>query len=159
MTRKSVLWVAGAGAVVIAAFVLWQVLRDGGDSSHAPEAISKMAGWLGEESECPEGVDLEASRIPVGPHGPPGTFFQIFGELPEVGALTACTGTASGFIGWFRFPSASAMEGALRRHPEMTKHEPTCTRGPELLIDSLLGYDKFFPEFCCRLGFEVHPPI
>jgi hypothetical protein len=48
------------------------------------------------------------------------------------------------------------MDGALRRHQEITEHDPTCTRGRELLIDSLLGYDKFFPEFCRRLDFEVH---
>jgi hypothetical protein len=70
--------------------------------------------------------------------------------------LTACTGTLGGFIGWFRFPSVETMDGALRRHPEITEHEPICTRGRELLIDSLLGYDRFFPEFCRRLGFEVH---
>jgi hypothetical protein len=118
--------------------------------------LARLPGWLSGEGECPEGVDLEVSRIPVGPHGPPGTFFQKFGELPEAGALAACTGTLGGLIGWFRFPSVGAMDGALRRHPEITEHEPTCARGRELLIDSLLGYDKFFPEFCRQLDFEVH---
>lgn len=147
----------GLGALAIVAIVLWLVLSGGSDRPDGPGAISKVAGWLGEESECPEGVELEASRIPVGPHGPPGTYFQIFGELPEAGALTSCTDTASGFIGWFRFRSTSDMEGALRRHPEITMHEPICTRGRELLIDSLLGNDRFFPEICRRLDFELHP--
>jgi hypothetical protein len=49
------------------------------------------------------------------------------------------------------------MDGALGRHPEISEHEPTCTRGRERLIDdSLAGYDKFFPKFCQRLGFEFH---
>ncbi len=148
----------GLGALAVVAIVLWVVLSGGSDRPDGPEAISKVAGWLREESECPEGVELAASRIPVGPHGPPGTFFQIFGELPEAGALTSCTDTASGFIGWFRFRDVPDMEGALRRHPGITKHEPTCTRGRELLIDSLLGNDRFFPEFCRRIDFEVHPP-
>jgi hypothetical protein len=141
------------GALAIAALVLWLVLAGGSDRPDGPEAISKVAGWLGEAGECPEGVELQASRIPVGPHGPPGTFFQLFGELPEAGALASCTDTAGGFIGWFRFPTTDDMDYALRRHPEIAGHEPTCTRGRELLIDSLLGEDGFFPEFCRRLGF------
>jgi hypothetical protein len=72
--------------------------------------------------------------------------------------MTACTGTAGDFIGWFRLADAQAMSGALRRRPEIAERELTCTRGSELLIDSLLGYDKFVPEYCRRLGFEFHPP-
>ena len=159
MTRRKLQWLAGAGVLVVAAAVLlWHALDRGSDTPDGPEAIAKVAGWLRDGGECPDGIDFEVSRIPVGLHGPPGTFFQIFGELPEVGALTACTDAASGFIGWFRFPSAEAMDGALRRHPEITRNELTCTAGAELVIDSLLGYDKFVPGWCRKLGFTVHPP-
>jgi hypothetical protein len=157
MSRNRGLLALGACALIVAV-VLWLTLHRGSDRPDGPEAISKVAGWLEGESECPEGIEFEVSRIPVGPHGPPGTFFQRFGELPEVGGLTSCTGTASGFVGWFRFPSARAMQGALRRHPEITEHELTCTRGSELLVDSFLGYDKFVPEWCRDLDFAVHKP-
>jgi hypothetical protein len=139
------------------AIVLWLLFSGGSDRPDGPEAISKVAGWLREDTECPEGVELEVSRIPVGPHGPPGTFFQLFGELPEAGALTSCTDTIGGFIGWFRFPNAADLKGAMRRHSEIAWAESTCTRGRELLIDALLGNDRFFPEYCRRLDFELHP--
>jgi hypothetical protein len=109
------------------------------------------------EGECEE-LGIEASPIPVGPHGPPGTLFQMFGELPEVGALASCGGL-NGFVGWFRFSSARAMHAALSRHPELTEHEITCTHGTELLIDSLFGYPySRVPGYCRKLGFLVHKP-
>jgi hypothetical protein len=157
MDRKELVWPGGVAAVVVVALVLWLTLDHGGDTSHAPAAITKVADWMREEDECVS-VDVEASPIPVGANGPPGTFFEMFGELPEVGALAGCE-VASGFIGWFRFGSAAAMRAALRRHPELTSHELTCTKGDQLLIDSLLGYDKMVPEYCRRLGFEVHRPM
>jgi hypothetical protein len=159
VTKTRLIRLGVVAAVVVVAVVLWRVLDGGSDRPAGPEAISKVAGWLDESGECPEGIDFEVSKIPVGPHGPPGTFFQLFGRLPEAGALTACTNTLGGFVGWFRFPSAKAMEGALRRHPEIAEAELTCTRGSELLIDSILGNDKFVPEDCRRLGFKVHPAV
>jgi hypothetical protein len=146
--------IAAAIAAVVAAFIVWEA--NSGLDLHGPAALVKVAGWLGEEGECFDGVELESSRIPVGPHGPPGTFFQTFGELPEAGALASCRETVDGFIGWFRFASAKDMLGALRRHPEITEHEMTCIDGRELLIDSLLSYDKFVSEDCRNLGFRVH---
>jgi hypothetical protein len=72
--------------------------------------------------------------------------------------LADCGGL-NGFVGWFRFKSAQAMDGALRRHPELTEHEITCTRGSELVIDSLFGYPYGrVPGYCRRLGFSVHKP-
>jgi len=49
---------------VIVAVVLWLTLRGGSEGPAGPEAVSKVAGRFREETECPEGVDLEASRIP-----------------------------------------------------------------------------------------------
>jgi hypothetical protein len=156
--RKRALWLGGVGAVVAVAVAVWLASRGGDDPTVGkPAAIAQVGRWMEAGGECEE-FAIEASPIPVGPHGPPGTFFQIFGEQPEVGALTGCGGL-NGFVGWFRFPDARTMDAALGRHPELTAHEITCTRGSELLIDSLFGYpEKLIPGYCRRLGFEVHRP-
>jgi hypothetical protein len=96
--------------------------------------------------------------IPVGPHGPPGTFFQTFGELPESGALASCSERIGGYVGWFRFASAEAMDGALDRHPEMTELRQTCTHGRELLTASWVDSRTFDSEYCSRIGFAVFSP-
>jgi hypothetical protein len=152
-------WAVGFAGVIVIAVIAWSVLRGGDEdaSPNAPAVISQVASWMGAESGCEE-LEVEASPIPVGPHGPPGTFFQMFGELPEVGALSDC-GALNGFVGWFRFKTARAMDGALRRHPELTKHEIACTHGSELVIDSLFGYlYSRVPGYCRQLGFSVHEP-
>jgi hypothetical protein len=144
--------------VVVAAAVVWLVSSGGDDPTEGkPAAIAQVGRWMEGSEECEE-FAIEASPIPVGPHGPPGTFFQLFGETPEAGALTGCGGL-NGFVGWFRFPDAKTMDAALARHPERTADEITCTRGSEMLIDSLFGHPaKLVPEYCRRLGFAVHRP-
>jgi hypothetical protein len=112
------------GALVIVAVVLWLTLHGGSDGPDGPETISKVAGWLSGEGECPEGVDLEASRIPVGPHGPPGTLFREFGELPEAGALAACTGT----LGGSSDGSASRVSGRWTEPCDAIRRSPSTTR-------------------------------
>jgi hypothetical protein len=139
---------------IAAGIVVWRTSR-GGSDLHGPSAMVQAATWLEEEEGCPGEMDLRASRIPVGPHGPPGTFFETFGELPESGALASCSERIGGYIGWFRFASAEAMDGALNRHPEMTELRQTCTHGRELLTASWVDSRTFDSEYCRRIGFAV----
>lgn len=140
--------------VVVAGIVVWRT-GGGGPDLHGPAAMVKAATVLEEEEGCPGEMDLQTSRIPVGPHGPPGTFFQTFGELPETGALASCSERIGGYIGWFRFAGAKAMDGALSRHPELTDDRQTCTHGRELLTASWVDSGTFDAEYCRRLGFAV----
>jgi hypothetical protein len=140
--------------VVAAGIVVWRTSQ-GGPDLHGPSAMVQAATWLGEEEGCSGEMKLQTSRIPVGPHGPPGTFFQTFGESPEAGALAACPEAIGGYIGWFRFTSAKAMDGALDRHPEMTELRQTCTHGRELLTASWVDSRTFDSEYCGRVGFAV----
>jgi hypothetical protein len=140
-------------AVAVGA-VVWRTSR-GGHDFHGPSAMVQAATWLEEEEGCRGEMDLQTSRIPVGPQGPPGTFFQTFGELPESGALASCSERIGGYIGWFRFASTEAMDGALDRHPEMTELRQTCTHGRELLTTSWIDSRTFDSEYCHRIGFAV----
>jgi hypothetical protein len=140
--------------VIAAGIVVWRT-SIGGPDLHGPWAIVRAATELEHEEGCRGEMDLQTSRIPVGPHGPPGTFFQTFGELPESGALASCSESIGGYIGWFRFASAKAMDGALSRNPEMTADRQTCTRGRELLTASWVDVGTFDAEYCRRLGFAV----
>jgi hypothetical protein len=142
--------------VVAVGAVVWLSSR-GGPDLHGPSAMVQAATRLEEEEGCPNEMKLEASRIPVGPHGPPGTFFQIFGELPEAGALASCSERIGAYVGWFRFADPKAMDGALSRHPEMTADGQTCTHGRELLTESWVGRKTFDAEYCRQLGFAVLP--
>jgi hypothetical protein len=142
--------------VVAAGIVVWRT-SIGGPDLHGPSAMVRAATWLEEEEGCPGEMDLRTSRIPVGPHGPPGTFFETFGELPESGALASCSERIGGYIGWFRFASAEAMDGALDRHPEITEFRQTCTHGRELLTASWVDSRTFDSEYCRRIGFAVFP--
>jgi hypothetical protein len=141
--------------VVVAGIVVWRT--SGGSDLHGPAAMVRAATLLEEEEGCAGEMKLEASRIPVGPHGPPGTFFEIFGGLPEAGALAACAERIGGYVGWFRFAGAKALDGALRRHPELTERRQTCTRGRELLTESWVGPRTFDADYCRPLGFAVVP--
>jgi hypothetical protein len=140
--------------VVAVGTVVWLSSR-GGNDFHGPSAMVQAATWLEDEEGCPDEMELETSRIPVGPHGPPGTFFQVFGELPEAGALASCSERIGAYIGWFRFADAKAMAGALDRHPEMTADGETCTHGRELLTASWVDGKTFDSEYCRRIGFAV----
>ncbi|HJZ35959.1 MAG TPA: hypothetical protein VJ204_06765 [Solirubrobacterales bacterium] len=140
--------------VVAVGIVVWRTSR-GGHDFHGPSAIVQAATLLEEEEGCPGEMDLQMSRIPVGPHGPPGTFFQTFGELPESGALASCSERIGGYIGWFRFASAKAMDGALDRHPDMTERRQACTHGRELLTASWVDRRTFDSEYCHQVGFAV----
>jgi hypothetical protein len=86
-------WAAGIAGALVVAVVAWLVLRGGDEDQFpgAPTVISQMASWMGDESGCEE-LEVEASPVPIGPHGPPGTLFQMFGELPEVGRWRTAVG-------------------------------------------------------------------
>ncbi|HEY0278126.1 MAG TPA: hypothetical protein VGC32_07645 [Solirubrobacterales bacterium] len=143
--------------VVAAGIVVWRT-SVGGPDFHGPSAMVQAATTLEEEEGCPGEMDLRTSRIPVGPHGPPGTFFETFGELPEAGALASCSERIGGYIGWFRFASAKAMDGAFSRNPEMTGDRQTCTRGRELLTALWVDIGTFDSEYCRPVGFAVLSP-
>lgn len=156
-SRRLISGSLAAIAMVTVAVVVW-VTESRGSNLHGPQAMVRAAGWLSEEEGCPGEMELQASQIPVGPGGPPGTFFEMFGDAPEAGALASCRERIGAYIGWFRFADVKAMEGSLRRHPEITADEPTCTHGAELLVDSWVGREAFVTGYCHRLGFAVHRP-
>ncbi|HEX4306875.1 MAG TPA: hypothetical protein VHZ54_12625 [Solirubrobacterales bacterium] len=158
MTKTRWLISGSIAVIVIAAVAAVWVTKSDGSNLHGPQAMVKAAGWLSEEEGCPGEIELQTSRIPVGPDGPPGTFFETFGGVPEDGALASCGERIGAYIGWFRFADVKAMEGALGRHPEITEDQPTCTHGPELLLESWLGHEAFVAGYCRRLGFAVHRP-
>lgn len=138
-------------AAVLGAVGLWFLNRDG--DAPFPPTVERLAQWLDDADACLS-VRTEYSRLPVKPNGPPGTAFQQFGEAPIAAALVACE-VAGGYIAYYRFPTRQALIGAVKRHPELTRHESICVSGDELLIDGLLGYDPTL-EFCKRLGFAIH---
>jgi hypothetical protein len=153
-------WIgASAAGVIVVVAIAWLLLRDNDSPGHdLPPVISQVGDWMRHEGECDE-FTIEASPIPVGPHGPPGTFFQLYGEIPTLGALASCGGGINGFVGWFRFPSPKTLRLTTTRLPGLTAGELTCTRGPELLIDSLFGStNPRFATLCRELNFTVHQP-
>jgi hypothetical protein len=144
--------------LVAVGIVAWRT-NQGGHDFHGPSAMVQAAAWLEDEEGCSGEMDLQTSRIPVGPLGPLGTFFETFGELPEASALASCSERIGGYIGWFRFASAEAMNGALDRHPEMTERRQTCTHGRELLTASWVDSRTFDSEYCRQIGFAVFPSL
>lgn len=156
MTKTRWLISGSIAVVVMSAVVVVWATRNDGSNLHGPPAMMQAAEWLSEQEGCPGEIELQTSRIPVGPHGPPGTFFETFGDAPEAGALASCVERIGAYIGWFRFADFKAMEGALRGHAEITAHQPVCTHGRELLLESWVGRKAFVTGYCRRLGFAVH---
>ena len=130
---------------------LWFLNRDG--DAPLPPTVERLTQWLDDADACMS-VRTEYSRLPAKPNGPPGTAFQQFGEAPIAEALVSCE-VAGGYIAYYRFPTRRALIGAVKRHPELTRHESICVSGDELLIDGILGYVPTL-EFCKRLGFAIH---
>jgi hypothetical protein len=130
---------------------LWFLSREG--DATFPPTVEHLTQWLNDADACLS-VKTEYSRLPVKPNGPPGTAFQQFGKAPIAAALVECE-ALGGYIAYYRFPTRRALIGAVKRHPELTRHESTCVSGDELLIDGILGYDPTL-EFCKRLGFAIH---
>lgn len=152
--RGAKFWTSAAViAAVVGVVGLWFLTRDSDTDTAFPPTVDRLTQWLNDADACLS-VKTEYSRLPVKPNGPPGTAFQQFGEAPIAGALVGCE-VAGGYIAYYRFPTHRALTGAVRRHPELTKHESICVSGDELLIDGILGYDPTL-EFCKRLGFEIH---
>ena len=81
---------------------------------------------------------------------------EWFGEQASISGLIACGGL-SGYISYYRFPSAEARADAVRGRAGLISNELFCVKGSELVVNDLLGYDQTV-GFCKRLGFSVHQP-
>lgn len=139
------------------AVVVLLVAGCGGDSHHSgPTTFAHLADWLEEEGEC-EGVDAEVTHLPVpGSRAEKVASINLRFEQASVAAVAICGGL-SGHISYYRFPSAEAREAAVRGREGLISNELFCVRGPELVVNGLLGFDQTVP-FCKRLGFEIHQP-
>ncbi len=130
----------------------------GGGSNHSgPPTFAHLADWLEEEGEC-ERVDAEVTRLPV-PRSRAEKVapINLRFEQASVGAFASCGGGVNGYISYYRFPSVKARADAVRGREGLISNELFCARGPELVVNGLLGYDQTAP-FCKKLGFKIHRP-
>lgn len=143
--------IAGAVALVaVGLYVIWS-----GREPHG--TVAKISSWMKDSGEC-ESVETEEVRLPVRPSrrkslAPANRRFE---HQARTAALIGCGGL-SGYVAYVRFPTAAIRERAVSRRSGLLEHELFCIRGPEMVINDLLGYDQT-ADFCRRLGFRIHRP-
>jgi hypothetical protein len=141
------------GAVALGAiglYVLW-----GGGEPHG--TVAKVSSWMKDGGEC-ESVETEEVRLPISPSrrknvAPANRRFE---RQASRAALVGCGGL-NGYVAYVRFPTASVRKREVSRRSGLLEHELFCVRGPEVVINDLLGYDQT-ADFCRRLGFRIHRP-
>ena len=144
-------------AVTIGTIVALLLTGCGGGAEHSgPTTFAHLADWLEEEGEC-EGVDAEVTHLPV-PKSREKRVAPVNLRFKDasVAAVAGCGGV-NGYISYYRFPSAKARTDAVRGRAGLISNELFCVRGPELVVNGLLGFDRTAP-FCKRLGFKIHQP-
>jgi hypothetical protein len=122
-----------------------------------PAVVDDLSSWLAQAGEC-ENVETQVSRLPVPPARTAdlAPAIERFAGQAVVGAIVICGGL-NGSISYARFPSVSARESAVRESEGLISNELFCVKGPELIINDLLGYDNT-AGFCRELGFAIHKP-
>jgi hypothetical protein len=143
-----------SGAVLAASLLV----ACGGDShSSGPKTAAELSAWLDDTGEC-EGAEMSSTKLPV-----PADRVEEIAPANErfdhqgVAAATISCGGANGYISYYRFRSAAARAAAVRGRDGLISNELFCVKGPELVVNDLLGYDNTI-GFCKRLGFSIHPP-
>jgi hypothetical protein len=142
-------------SAVLATFLL--VACGGGSRSSGPKTAGELSAWLDDAGEC-EGVEMSSARLPtpadkaeeVAPAN------ERFDHQASAAATIACGGL-NGYISYYRFPSAYARATAVRGRDGLISNELFCVKGPELVVNDLLGYDQTV-GFCKKLGFQIHQP-
>jgi hypothetical protein len=130
----------------------------GGSHSSGPKTAAELSAWLDDAGEC-EGVEMSSTRLPV----PADRVEEVapanerFDHQGSAAATIACGGI-NGYISYYRFPSADARAAAVRGRDGLISNELFCVKGPELVVNDLLGYDQTV-GFCKKLGFQIHQPI
>jgi hypothetical protein len=146
-------------AIVIAIVGLGALSLTGcGGGAHRggrPPTVKKLIDWLGSSSGgCTVGVD--EARAPSDGDKTPWPIEPFHGEA-SVGASIECETWLSGWISYYEFPSAPALQAALQEHARLRGTHLYCAKGRELVINELVGYDNT-ADFCRRLGFSIHHP-
>jgi hypothetical protein len=124
--------------------------------SFGTDDVRHLADWLEQEGECEE-FEAEVTRLPVSKsHAEEVAPINRRFDHASVAAIAGCGGL-NGYISYYRFPSSKARADAIRGREGLISNELFCVRGPELIVNGLLGYDQTGP-FCKRLGFKIHQP-
>ncbi len=119
--------------------------------------VAKLGDWLRDTGEC-ETVEVEVVKLPIAPKRlksvAPAN--ERFNRQATAAALIGCGGL-NGYISYYRFPSAVARARAIAGRTGLLEHELFCVKGPEVVVNDLLGYDNT-ADFCDRLDFRIHRP-
>jgi hypothetical protein len=144
-------------AIVIAAIGLGVVCLAGCGGTHRagrPATVDDLSKWMRTSSGCDVGVT--EARAPSGGEEA-GPAIQRFRGEASVEAWIECKTWLSGGISYYEFPSAQVREAAVQERASLRGNQLYCAKGPELVINELVGYDST-ADFCRRLGFPIHHP-
>lgn len=128
-----------------------------GEQGSRGATVDDLSAWLKATGEC-EDVETSTTQLPV----PSSRTEEVapavkrFDKQAAVGGLISCGGL-NGYISYFRFPSTEARAAAVQERDGLISNELFCAKGPELVVNDLLGYDNT-ADFCKRLGFPIHQP-
>lgn len=139
---------------VIAVFLIAVAGCGGGGKSSGSQTFNELSTWLKDAGEC-EGVEAQLTQSPEPTSRPREANERFDGEATTSGTIVC--GGLNGYIAYYRFPSAEARETAVRGREGLISNELFCAKGPELVVNDLLGYDQTV-GFCKRLGFSIHRP-
>jgi hypothetical protein len=144
-------------AIVIAAVALGGVCLAGCGGSQEvegrPATVDDLSKWMAAANGCDVGVT--ESRTPA--DGESAWAIKRFKDEASVGASITCETWLSGWISYYKFPSAEGREAAVQERAPLRRNQLYCAKGRELIVNELLGHD-YAADFCRRLGFSIHHP-
>jgi hypothetical protein len=132
-------------AILIGALGLLLAGCGAGNQGSRQATVSDLGSWLHQASECPVEVEEWTGRS-----------VERFADASAEASIE-CRDWLSGWIAYYDFPSTETRSAAVRGRAPLRRNQLYCTKGPELVVNELDGYD-YTADFCKRLGFAIHRP-